>query len=629
MQKGEVKPMETLFSEIKIGSMQVKNRVAFAPIENGYADAGGMITERLIRFFENCAEHECGLLFTGSVAVDYDGKGVPSQLEIFDETRWPGLEKLADRIHKKGGKAAIQLYHAGRQVGVDDTFTPIGPSAVNCDLFADMSLPKAMDQEELDRIREKFRISARKAVELGYDLIEVHFAHGYLLHSFLSPHSNHRTDEYGGSLENRMRYPLEVLDAVVQEVGKEVPVGVRVSVEEYLPDGLGFEEAKIVCMEAEKHGAALLSVSAGSYDSMDRMIQPMHIPGGFLREYSRKLKKILTIPVMVAGRINTADMIRDVIESDDADIVGVGRSFFADPEIISKIHEKREEEIFHCVGCNQGCLERIFEHRDIRCNFNPQTGFEGVRMIKKAEKKEKIGIVGAGITGLLLARYFSAAGHEVTIFDEKLGGKLNVMSLAKDRENFRLPIEDNKRALERQGVIWKKEHVSSMKDLESYGFTKVYVAAGSAQEKIKTDRIPHLEASLAMMEMPEAEKIAVIGGGVIGMEAARYFAMAGKTVTIFEKSDALGKGVGSTVLPQVLKELEDCKVKVHLKKEIISEEDVLKVEPECELIVQSFGYVQNEACMQEFPGAVFAGSAKGGMRILDCGEDAWKIAETL
>lgn len=621
--------MEELFSEIKIGSMQVKNRVAFAPIENGYADAGGMITERLIRFFENCAEHDCGLLFTGSVAVDYDGKGVPSQLEIFDETRWPGLAELADRIHKKGGKAAIQLYHAGRQVGVDDMFTPIGPSAVNCDLFADMSLPKAMDQDELDRIREKFRIAARKSVELGYDLIEVHFAHGYLLHSFLSPHSNHRTDEYGGSLENRMRYPLEVLDAVVQEVGKEVPVGVRVSVEEYLPDGLGFEEAKIVCMEAEKHGAALLSVSAGSYDSMDRMIQPMHIQSGFLREYSRELKKILSIPVMVAGRINTAAMIREVVESKDADIAGVGRGFFADPEVIAKLQDKREEEIFHCVGCNQGCLERIFEHRDIRCIFNPQTGFEGVRRIKKTEKKEKIGIVGAGITGLLLARYVSAAGHEVTIFDEKLGGKLNAMSVPKDRENFRLPIEDNKRALERQGVIWKKERVSSMKDLESYGFDRVFAATGSTMKKIKADRVPVMEASEVMRKLPDADKISVIGGGMIGMETARYLAMAGKNVTIFEKDRALGNGVGSTVLPQVLKELEEHKINVYLEKEIVSEKDVLEAAPETELIIQSFGYVPNETSMHDFPGAVFAGSAKGGMKILECGEDAWKLAEGL
>lgn len=620
--------MADLFSEIQIGNLTLKNRVAFAPIENGYANAGGLITERLIRFFEKCAENECGLVFTGSVAVDFDGKGVPSQLEIFDETRLPGLRELVERLHKKGCKAATQLYHAGRQIGHDNLFTPIAPSPVNCKLFENLAPPKEMDKADLERIKEKFRISTRRALDLGFDLIEVHFAHGYLLHSFLSPYSNQRTDEYGGSPENRMRYPLEVLKAVIEEVDGKVPVGVRLSVEEYLEGGLGFEEAIDICKAVQEAGADVLSVSAGSYDSMEYMIQPMHVPAGFLRGYARKLKEILSIPVMVAGRLNMAELIRDVIEKDDADIVTVGRGFIADPEVVRKIKENKDEEIRCCTGCNQGCLGRIFICKDVKCIFNPQTGFEGIREIEKAENSKKIGIIGAGITGLNLARFLAEAGHEVTIFDEHIGGKLRAMSVPRDRENFALPILEGKQMLKRMNVKWIQKKVFSGKELEEYGFEQVFVATGSIQDKIKAEKVPVLEASEALLAIPKENRIAVAGGGYIGLEVARHLAMLHKDVTVFEESEAIGLGVGDTVINRMKEEIDTLGIKVYTNHRIDSEEDILKVCPETEAIVQSFGYVKNRTMPEAFEKAVFVGSVKEAMRILECSEDAWKAYET-
>lgn len=620
--------MADLFSEIQIGNLTLKNRVAFAPIENGYANAGGLITERLIRFFEKCAENECGLIFTGSVAVDFDGKGVPSQLEIFDETRLPGLRELVERLHKKGCKAATQLYHAGRQIGHDNLFTPIAPSPVNCKLFENLAPPKEMDKADLERIKEKFRISTRRALNLGFDLIEVHFAHGYLLHSFLSPYSNQRTDEYGGSPENRMRYPLEVLKTVIEEVDGKVPVGVRLSVEEYLEGGLGFEEAIDICKAVQAAGADVLSVSAGSYDSMEYMIQPMHVPAGFLRGYARKLKEILSIPVMVAGRLNTAELIRNVIEKDDADIVAVGRGFIADPEVIRKIKENRDEEIRCCTGCNQGCLGRIFICKDVKCIFNPQTGFEGIREIEKAENSKKIGIIGAGIAGLNLARFLAEAGHEVTIFDEHIGGKLRAMSVPRDRENFALPILEGKQMLKRMNVKWIQKKVFSGKELEEYGFEQVFVATGSIQDKIKAEKVPVLEASEALLAIPKENRIAVAGGGYIGLEVARHLAMLHRDVTVFEESETIGLGVGDTVINRMKEEIDTLGIKVYTNHRIDSEEDILKVCPETEAIVQSFGYVKNRTMPEAFEKAVFVGSVKEAMRILECSEDAWKGYET-
>lgn len=619
--------MADLFSEVQIGKLTLKNRVAFAPIENGYGEAGGLITERLIRFFEKCADNECGLIFTGSVAVDFDGKGVPSQLEIFDESRLPGLRELVDRLHKKDCKAAIQLYHAGRQIGHDDTFTSIAPSPVNCRLFEHLAPPKEMDQKDMERLREKFRIAARRALAVGFDMIELHLSHGYLLHSFLSPYSNQRTDEYGGSLENRMRFPMEILQIIIEETRGEVPVGIRLSVEEYLEGGLGFEEAVQICKRAEAAGAEVVSVSAGSYDSMEYMIQPMHIPAGFLREYAKKLKEILSVPVIVAGRLNRAELIQDVIRKGDADLAAVGRGFFADPEIIRKIKEHRENEIRCCTGCNQGCLGRIFVCKDVRCIFNPQTGFEGVREIEETKNRKKIGILGAGITGLTLARFFAQAGHEVTIFDEHIGGKLRAMKKPEEREDFALPLQEAENMMERLHVHWEKRKIFSPGELEEWHFDRLFAAVGSTQEKIQSRRLQVMEASEAILSIPKEQCIAVIGGGHIGLEAARSLAMMGKTVTVFEKTATIGSGMGETVIGKMMKEVKELGIRVYSGHEILSEEDVLRICPQVQVIVQSCHHTENQTMMKAFENIVFAGSARGDMSILECTEDAWQIFE--
>ena len=626
MTEARVIEVTELFSPIKIGNLKLKNRLAYASIENGYAEAGGLITERLIRHFERCAENECGLIFTGSVAVDYDGKGVPSQLEIFDETRWSGLQALAERVHEKGSKIAIQLYHAGRQIAQSKEFHPIAPSAVNCDIFSEYQPPKAMDRPEMERIRQQFQKAAVKAIELGYDMVEVHFAHGYLLHQFLSPRSNKRTDQYGGSLENRMRFPMEVLEDVIRVTAGRVPVGIRISVEEYLPGGLGFEEACVVCKAAEKAGAALISVSAGSYDSMEYMIQPMTVKQGFLREYSRKLRAELSVPVMVAGRLNTADLIRSTIESGDADLVGVGRGFIADTAIGKKLASHQDDEIRKCTGCNQGCLGRIFICEDVRCIFNPQTGFEGIREVRKTTDAKRIGIVGGGITGITLARLFSEAGHHVTVFDDNIGGKLNAMGKPQGREGFQQPVEEIKRLIDKGEITWKPVKIWSDRDLASYQFNRIYVCTGSTIQPLMHSRLPLLEASSAMTTVLPAYHVAVVGGDYRGIEAARYLAMRGKNVTILEKKDHIGDGVGDTFRSRIFEELKEYGIETETNCEIKSEADVLARVKDCELIVQACGYTSNPI-KEHFSNAEFVGSVNEDCDILACTEAAWHAFE--
>ena len=279
-----------------------------------------------------------------------------------------GLKKLCEAVHDAGGKIGIQLYHAGRQATRAVTgLQPIAPSAIPCSMLAND--PREMTESELQDIRAKFILAAKRSLEAGFDLIEMHFAHGYLLHSFLSPHSNRRTDTYGGSFENRCRYPMEVLSSVIETAGAAVPVTIRISADEYLEDGLGFAEAKKICRRAQDAGAAAVSLSAGSYDSMDYCIQPASIPQGFLLPHAQQLKEELSIPVIVAARLSSAHLIEDIIQNEKADMVAIGRGLIADENLVIKIKKKRYGDIQYCAACNKGCIGNVLQGKGVTCSL--------------------------------------------------------------------------------------------------------------------------------------------------------------------------------------------------------------------------------------------------------------------
>lgn len=360
--------MIDVFTPIEIGSLQIKNRFMLAPMENGLAHPGGEVSSDLITFYFKRAQKGVGILITGSVSVSPEGSGLPTQLAIYDNKYVAGLEKLCEAVHGAGSKIGIQLYHAGRQATQAVTgLQPIAPSAIPCDMLAND--PKEMTASDMADIKNKFVTATARSIKAGFDLIEIHFAHGYLLHSFLSPHSNRRTDSYGGVFENRCRYPMEVFESVIEAAGN-IPVTIRISADEYLDDGLGFAEVKKICKLAQDAGAAAVSLSAGSYDAMDYCIQPASIPQGFLVPYAKELKMELDIPIIVAARLNNADMIEKIIQDKKADMVAIGRGLIADEDLVIKIGEKRYGDIQYCVACNQGCIGNVLQGKGVACPLN-------------------------------------------------------------------------------------------------------------------------------------------------------------------------------------------------------------------------------------------------------------------
>ncbi|MGM9988390.1 MAG: FAD-dependent oxidoreductase [Bacillaceae bacterium] len=634
--------MRKAFTPIKIGKLEVKNRFMMAPMENGLANLGGKVSNQLIQFFVERVENEVGIVMTGSIGISEEGRGLPTQLSIYDDTYIPGLTKLTEAVHKAGGKIGAQIYHAGRQATEDVTgIQPIAPSAIPCSLLNNN--PREMTVEDMEVVKKKFVDAARRCIEANFDLIEVHFAHGYLLHSFLSPHSNKRQDEFGGSLENRMKYPIQVLKGIITEVGERVPVTIRISANEFLDDGLQLDEVKVICQEAVKNGAQAISLTAGSYDSVEYTIQPMFIEQGFLIPMSEEIKKIVDVPVIVAGRLNSANLIEATLEDNIADMVAIGRGLIADEQMVRKIKENRQKEIRYCVACNQGCIDNVLIGKKVACLVNARAGFEQLRQIEKAEKKKKVVVIGAGPAGLEAARVAQIRGHKVVVVDKfsRIGSKLKLLATPPEQDTFLFYRDYLYNQFIKLGIQFVRKDVQTANDIQMFLPDIVIVATGAHQTlpKIKGIEMDHVVLAEKVLQKDDTgNKVAIIGGGLVGIETAKYLASKGKQVHIIEATDSIAKGIGVTYKEHVMKTLATYHVNIHTEAivDCINKEGVLLKDEElivADTVVVATGYEPNNQIVEELKDAydkVYTiGDAKEVRNILHATEEGFLVGSTI
>lgn len=628
--------MKKLFTPIKIGNMEVKNRFMLAPMENGLAHFGGEVSDRLINFYVDRIKREVGIIITGSISVSPEGSGLPTQLSIYDEKFVPGLKRLCDEVHKAGGKIGAQLYHAGRQATAAVTgIQPIAPTAMPCTLLGND--PREMTLEDIREIDEKFVIAAERAVEAGFDMIEVHFAHGYLLHSFLSPHSNKRSDEFGGSFENRCRFPMMVFNNIMKAVNGKIPVTIRISADEYLEDGLKYEEVKEICKLVETAGGAAISLTAGSYDSIEYCIQPMFIEQGFLVAYGEKLKKEVSVPVIVAARLNNANLIESVVEDGKADMVAIGRGLIADEDLIIKIREKRYDDIKYCVACNQGCIDNVLKGEGINCLENARSSYEDERNIVKTDEPQNVVVIGAGPAGLEAARVSALRGHKVTLIEkeEALGGKMATLAEPPEKETFLLYRQYLLGQIEKLPVTVVRKEVKAASDIKEFAPDYVIVATGSRQTKppipgINGTNVVFAEDLLNKVVEPK-DRIAVIGGGLVGTETAKYLGAMGKKVDIIEMMDAIAKDSGATFVGHVFKKLQEYNVGIHVNAKVQKITDTqIKFNDEVldvDQVAIASGYEPNteivDTLKKEHENVLVIGDANSPRRILDATREAY------
>ncbi|MDY6916638.1 MAG: NADH:flavin oxidoreductase [Chloroflexota bacterium] len=391
-----------LFEPGTIGRMRVKNRVVFPPCTTNFAGPVGEPTDRLIKYYAERARGGAGLLIIENTQVKYpEGKNVSCQLRLDDDKYIPGYQELAEAIQMHGAKVFQQIHHAGRQPHNTEGVMPAAPSAIPCGF---LQIPvRELTSDEVWDLVERFSETALRVQKSGMDGVEFHGAHGYLIGQFMSPHTNQRMDEWGGTFERRMKFPTEIIKRTRAKVGPNFPLCFRYSAIEFVPGGLTLDDGREIALLVESLGIDVLHVSCGIYESMPTLLEPMRFEEGWRVYIAEEIKKAVKIPVITVGQIKTPAFAERILEDGKADFVALGRPLIADPQWPTKAREGRDEDIRKCISCNTGCIGgHVFYDLYMRCTVNPVVGREreeGWIHLKPAEKKKKVMVIGAGPGG--------------------------------------------------------------------------------------------------------------------------------------------------------------------------------------------------------------------------------------
>lgn len=442
-----------LFSPIQLGSCTIRNRILQSGHVTGFGE-DGLPSERHLRYYEARAKGGIGLIVMEAVAISPHGHIIPHVVQGWRDEVVPWFRRLSDAVHAHGAKMFCQAWHNGNKNNSYYSWTHCQSSSdVPCAAIGEV--PEALDVEDIPNVIRQYVEFCLRLQAGGFDGVELHFGHGYLPQQFLSPLTNIRTDRYGGSLENRLRFGLEVIDAVRAAVGRNFVVGLRTSADEMVPKGLTLDDMKKVATRWASTGKVdYLNVTIGTYKSLAPVIAPMMVPPRAFVFYAAEIKQVVDIPVFAAIRINDPVTANEIIKNNEADMVVMTRATICDPDMPNKAREGRLDDIRLCVACNEGCWERITQRAPITCMQNPEAGREGVFRIVPAPKKKKVLVAGGGVAGLEAAVVARQRGHEVLLCEkaDALGGAVLIWTRAPARQEANQTVRFLKHELERLGV---------------------------------------------------------------------------------------------------------------------------------------------------------------------------------
>jgi len=522
--------LEYLFKPVRIGKLELPNRVVMTAMHLNYTP-GGKVSERLIAFYEERARFGLSLAIVGGCTVD-EYSGSPDMLSLKDDADMDGLKRLAEAVHRAGGHLFAQLYHAGAYahsvfLGGKQALSPSG-------VFSRFTkeTPREMTRSDIIWVIENFAKAAQRAKDAGFDGVEILGSAGYLISQFLSPLTNKRDDEYGGPLENRMRFGLEVLRAVRQQVGSDFPVSYRIAGNDFVPGSHTNEEAKAFAQALDREGVEAINVTGGWHETRVPQLL-MSIPYGAFTYLARGVKEVVNAPVIACNRINDPLVAEEVLRQGAGDLVGMARAFLADPQILEKAKEGRLQDIVHCIGCAQACFDHVFMMRPVSCMLHPRSGREFEIREDKAPRPKKVWVIGGGPGGMMAASTAARRGHDVTLFEEKeqLGGQLLLAGAPSMRSDFRRAVKDLEMQLRNSGA---KVRLGQRMDRGKIrrGRPEVVIVATGARPivpDIKGVELGNVVSAWEVLEgkVPVGREVVIIGGGAVGCETALHICESG------------------------------------------------------------------------------------------------------
>ena len=622
-----------ILQPIEVGGQTFKNRIMFPPLTTGY-EKNGMISEQDMGFYTRLAKGGVGYIVMGDVAPINSFSPTP---KLFDDSQIPAFKALADSVHAYGTKLGVQLFHPEYDVdAINSLFMQKKFDEMRQRLHHDMMFfTDEVSEEMLMAIIDKMCACAVRAQKAGVDVIQIH---GDRLNGCLcSTRMNHRTDKFGGSLENRARF-ARMLTRAIRKAVPDMVIDYKLSIVTPQRGKGGIDEADAVqfAQWLVEDGVDMLHVAQANHTgNMADTIPPMGVqPYGFFVKIAGDIKKAVNVPVSAVGRIVDADMAARVIESGMADMVAMGRPLLADPDWGTKIAAGKACDIRRCISCNKGCTDAIQNRQFLSCVLNAENGYENTRSIQPAAQKKKIAVLGGGPAGLEAARVAALRGHDVTLFEKttSLGGQLNIACVPPRKEEMRRAAQDLIHAVCNAGVHLCMGQTRTAEQLKDAGFEAVINAVGAHSAAPRIPGIDSVNVADAWKVLAGEQQVygtvAVIGGGMVGCETAEYLAARGCKVSVIEMMDKIAAGESTTILPTLLENYKTYGVEQypsHKVKEfrmdavVCENKDGAEVTIPCDYIVLAMGARSNE-----FDAAALEAA---GIPVYSIGDAAGKAAD--